>query len=267
VARRELEAALALAPDRYEPLLALADLERREGHYDAALERLAAAGRLPQLPEGLAKELEARAAAWRAEGERRSALEAQLSAASGGGAARLSLARLLRDTGDGPGAALHCREAANALDKPVDLLFECGWAALVAGLPEQAAPLFEDVVAAHPDDPRAWVNLGLAHAGLGRVARAIDAYRKALALQPAQSEASTYLGNALYRVGRRREAEAAWREALRTSNDPETIARLRRTIERLTEELEHEAEPAPATPPPPNPPPPTPPPASPGSQP
>ena len=249
VARRELEAALALAPDRHEPLVALADLERREGRYDAALERLATAGRLPRLPEGLAPELEARGAAWRAEGERRRGLEA--AAAGGDGAARLGLARLLRDTGDGPGAALHCREAANAFDKPVDLLFECGWAALSAGLPEQAAPLFEDVVAARPDDPRAWVNLGLAHAGLGRVARAIDAYRKALGLQPAQSEAATYLGNALYRVGRRREAEAAWRDALRTSSDPETIARLRRTIERLTEELEQEAEPPPATPTPP----------------
>lgn len=191
-------------------------------------------------------QIEGRAAAWRAERERRDALAAQLTAEGGAGPAHLGLARLLRDTGDGPGAAGHCRAAVEAYDRPADLLFECGWSALAAGLHEQAAPLFEEVVAARPDEPRGWVNLGVAHAGLGRVARAIDAYRKALDLQPGQTEAATYLGNALYRVGRRREAEAAWRTALQTSNDPETIARLRRTLERLAEDLERETEPPPA---------------------
>jgi len=56
--------------------------------------------------------------------------------------------------------------------------------ALRGGDYAQAASLLEGLVAAQPDDSRAWNNLGIAYKRLGRIADAIAAVEKALSLEP-----------------------------------------------------------------------------------
>jgi len=66
----------------------------------------------------------------------------------------------------------------------------------------------------HPLAHVAWFNLGVAHATLKDPVAAAEAYRKAIALQPAFAEAHLNLGNQLEQQGRAADAIAAWRRAL-----------------------------------------------------
>lgn len=54
---------------------------------------------------------------------------------------------------------------------------------------------------------------------LGRLAEALDAYQRALALQPAYAEAQYNLGNTLYALGRREDALLAYDRAVKLKPD------------------------------------------------
>lgn len=79
---------------------------------------------------------------------------------------------------------------------------------LLAAQPEQAT-----------DANRSWVDVGLADAQLGRHGEAERAYRKALALDPANARAWYYLALTLVATGRVPEAEQALQESVRLKAD------------------------------------------------
>ena len=76
---------------------------------------------------------------------------------------------------------------------------------------DEAHALEEFKVAARlmPDNPIAWCDLGLALKSSGDPHAAIDAFRRALAIQPDYFDASANLANLLWRQGRVDEAEAS----------------------------------------------------------
>jgi len=65
-----------------------------------------------------------------------------------------------------------------------------------------------------PDQPLAWVNLGIALAGAGDPVGARDAYREALGLNPAEALAHFNLGNAHQLAGRMEEAASSYARAV-----------------------------------------------------
>lgn len=70
-----------------------------------------------------------------------------------------------------------------------------------------AAASYEKIVADHPDHVVAWTNLGNARAELGDRAKAEEAFRKALAVDPTAADALNNLAWLLYQENRLPEAE------------------------------------------------------------
>jgi serine/threonine-protein kinase len=81
--------------------------------------------------------------------------------------------------------------------------------------PGEAVGYFRAALAARPDSPGTYLNLGNALARKGRLDEAIAEYREALRIKPDYPDAHINLGNALRDQGRHKEAEAECREALR----------------------------------------------------
>lgn len=79
--------------------------------------------------------------------------------------------------------------------------------------------LWEQTVADRPENPRAWVNLGEALAGAGRLREAIESFRQALRLQPNYTTAHYDLGTVHLRLGEPALAIEPLRAAL--ENNPE----------------------------------------------
>lgn len=97
-------------------------------------------------------------------------------------------------------------------------LYEAARAARLGGDARTAVASLERAVRASPDFFLAWYNLGLAHEARGDRRAAEEAYRKALALEPAQPvrDASVYntCGWLLYREGRYADALPLFERAL-----------------------------------------------------
>ncbi len=74
------------------------------------------------------------------------------------------------------------------------------------GRTAEAVPLFEQVLAARPTLVAGWVQLGNVAARLGRFDRATEVYRRALEVDPTQTDAYLGLATALLRQGQRAEA-------------------------------------------------------------
>jgi tetratricopeptide (TPR) repeat protein len=238
-ARARYQAAHKLAPDRPQPLLGLADLERREARHDAALALLDEALALPEIDADTETLIRARQTAYRSEARRLAAIATrreQAEDATGRAWAAVALARERQAAGDLPGALAACREALAPLQRPPDLVFECGYYALAAGDFGPAVELMQEAVRQDPAEERALVNLGLAYAGLGRLPSAIEVYQQALELNPGSVEAALFLGNASYRLGRLDDAEAAYRIALRLASDPGLLDRLQRVLGEIAQE-------------------------------
>jgi hypothetical protein len=72
-----------------------------------------------------------------------------------------------------------------------------------AGRPADAARAYREVIASHPDSARAWVNLANCEARLGRREEAEGAYRQALAISPAHQDALNNLAWLLLEEGSR----------------------------------------------------------------
>ena len=238
LAREHFEEARRLAPQRHAPLVGLAGLERHEGNYDGALALLEEAAGLDGLDDDQRLAILNVAVRYERERKHRDALLAEMAAGDGGlddARARVELARLHRDAGDPNGALTLCRQALDPLGRPGGLVFECGFYALQARDFGPAVELLEEAVSLDPAEERAWIDLGLAHKGLGRLTSAVHSFREALELNPRSTEALVFLGNAYFRLGDLDEAERAYRGALQVTSDIEMIDRLQIVLRDLEE--------------------------------
>ena len=154
----------------------------------------------------------------------------------------LSVARLRHESGDRTGALQACTRSLPNLDRPVDLVSECGFYALEARDWGPARVLMTEAAQRDPTDAHHLVNLGLAYNGLGHMTSAVESYEQALEMNSRSAEAHIYLGNAHYRLGQMAEAEAAYDTSLTLATDPGVLERLQQVLAHLDElRLQREA--------------------------
>lgn len=107
-------------------------------------------------------------------------------------AARLNLGAIFLDNLDFPGAEQHFEAAlASAPDEVparVDALLGRGRARLGQKKAKEAIADYEKALAVRPDEPRALYDLGRAYADLGDNARALEYYRRLMAIKPGDAE-------------------------------------------------------------------------------
>jgi tetratricopeptide (TPR) repeat protein len=112
---------------------------------------------------------------------------------------------------------------AMAPEEPLVLNF-LGYAKLVHGEDLDAAEsMIRKASALAPDNASIADSLGWALYKRGRVEEAIDILQKAAISDPVQAEIQEHLGDALYAAGRKFEARFAWRAALATADEEETV--------------------------------------------
>lgn len=93
--------------------------------------------------------------------------------------------------------------------------------------PEAAAQALQELIRRDPKDSSACHNLGMVHFRLGRYREAVAAYRQALEHRPRSASIYCQLGHALKHDGQLEAAVAAWHETLRLApGDPEATEAL-----------------------------------------
>ena len=97
--------------------------------------------------------------------------------------------------------------------------FEAALEDLRHGRPQAAAPRLQALAEAHPGLAGPWFNLGLARLALDDPAGALAALEQAARLRPDDPRVHNARGVALRRLGRLREAGAAYRRALTLDPD------------------------------------------------
>ena len=95
---------------------------------------------------------------------------------------------------------------------------------------EEALELVERAIAISPDDPAIIDSLAWAQYKLGRYEQALQNLRRAFAAFP-DAEVASHLGEVLWQMGRRDEANQVWEDALKDSPDSELI---KNVMERLS---------------------------------
>ena len=94
--------------------------------------------------------------------------------------------------------------------------------------PEESLPiLLSQAEAIQPDD-MSWYQVAVAYEKLGRVGESIDAYQKAITLNPNYEPAWFNMGGVHWNAGEREEASRVWTTAVRRFPDHELAALLRR---------------------------------------
>ncbi|MGH2538349.1 MAG: tetratricopeptide repeat protein [Candidatus Promineifilaceae bacterium] len=117
-----------------------------------------------------------------------------------------------------------------------DIALNLSGAYILAGRFRKAVPILERLVEAAPNNPAAWLNLGAAYLGnpiLARPAeqvRAIEAFERALALNPAAPHAAYNIG-LIYRDRSEIERAIHWFQQALRANPADMDAR--RLLERL----------------------------------
>ena len=101
----------------------------------------------------------------------------------------------------------------------IDSDFDIGVTAHRAGRLDEAAEIYERIIAAHPGHFGATQFLGVIASQRGRYERAVELIGSALAIDGGQPAAHVNLANALMGLGRHVEAESAYRRALELSDD------------------------------------------------
>jgi tetratricopeptide (TPR) repeat protein len=71
-----------------------------------------------------------------------------------------------------------------------------------------------------------WFHVAVAYIGLGRLAEAIDAYERTLALDPNHALAMFDLGGAYWNLGDREKALEVWSEACERFPEDENVGRV-----------------------------------------
>ena len=95
---------------------------------------------------------------------------------------------------------------------------------------EESLPLLLDQAQTIQPDEMSWFQVGLAYEKLGRIPESIDAYKQALALDPAYALAMFNLGGVYWNSGDREQALPIWRRAVELFPDHELTTRLRSEI-------------------------------------
>jgi tetratricopeptide (TPR) repeat protein len=117
--------------------------------------------------------------------------------------------------------------------------FNRGMRLLLSGNYEQAAALFEKVVAAEPDNADAWVHLGIARKEQKRFGAAAKALEQATRLRPDDADAYFYLGDAYSGAKKDEEAVKAYRASLKLGPEREYVeGPLKTSLKRLGREGE-----------------------------
>jgi tetratricopeptide (TPR) repeat protein len=154
-------------------------------------------------------------------------------------------ARLL-ESGKAHEAIPHLERAHELDDTSVPILITLGGAYVMAGRHKEAVPLLESARDAEPSNTMVWINLGAAYLGNPLLAthsqqmQAIEAFEKALELNPAAPSVHYNLGLIFVDRNEQDLALAAFRQAVRT-NPMDRDARL--WIRRLTERETGRADP------------------------
>jgi len=110
--------------------------------------------------------------------------------------------------------------------KDINLLSELGLLLHHAGLEEQAQPVFEKVLAIHPNNSQAHLGLAEIDAALGLLRDSAAHYEKALAVLSSQSALWRDYADVLYRRRSYDAAETAARKALSLSDDADSLIEL-----------------------------------------
>lgn len=190
--RADLSAVHASSRD---PDLLAAATDINDGKLDEGEAKLAArAARLPDDPVGTRMQGEVR---WR-RGDMTEALrllERAVALAPGFDLARDFLVRLLMQVNRLPDALVHAEMLAKSpvAGAAADLILSSVLVRL--GDQERARTIYERMLAAQPEQPLLWQNLGHVLKTLGEQGGAIEAYRKAVTQQPALGEAWWSLAN------------------------------------------------------------------------
>ena len=95
---------------------------------------------------------------------------------------------------------------------------------------EESLPLLLEQAQMIQPDAMSWFQVGRAYEKLERVPESIDAYEKALALDPDQDLAMFNLGGVLWNSGDREKALLVWQREAEQFPDHELTARLRREL-------------------------------------
>lgn len=126
-------------------------------------------------------------------------------------------------------------EAESCFRKAYDLVgghygYCLGTALNFLGRFEESLPILREQAEHIQPDAMSWFQLGAAYGNLGQSAQAIDAYEKALALDPDYDLAMFNLGRARWNRGETIEAMAIWTMAIDRFPDHELAAKLRRDM-------------------------------------
>ncbi len=130
------------------------------------------------------------------------------------------LANLERQRGEFDLAGRRLKRALELAPDTPAAIQEAGLLALVMDRPKEAVAYLRRLVAARPQYPDGQFNLGHALEKSGRPEQAIDAYRTAIELGVARAwEAQTRIGSCLVALGREREADRYFDQALAQAPD------------------------------------------------
>jgi serine/threonine-protein kinase len=94
------------------------------------------------------------------------------------------------------------------------------------GDPTRAERLYSELLTSQPSQRALWTNLGLARFFAGHYEAAVAAYQKALEIEPGHHTILLNLADAELALGRRREAEAHYRQTLARLGEIEAASRL-----------------------------------------
>ncbi|MGH9586056.1 MAG: tetratricopeptide repeat protein, partial [Acidobacteriaceae bacterium] len=95
---------------------------------------------------------------------------------------------------------------------------------------EESLPILREQAEGVQPDAMSWFQLGAAYGDLGQSARAIEAYEKALALDPDYDLAMFNLGGVHWNSGKKIEALGIWKAAIGRFPDHELAAKLKRDM-------------------------------------
>jgi Flp pilus assembly protein TadD len=133
--------------------------------------------------------------------------------------ALVGLSKVAVRLGDGPGALVYARRAAELQPEDGTVTNYLGTALQLNGRPEDAARAFERALGQRPDDPLILMNAALSYADLGRWERAHECAGRAAQLVPGLVNPHVLRGQFCVRQGKPADAAAHFREALRIVPD------------------------------------------------
>ncbi len=96
---------------------------------------------------------------------------------------------------------------------------------------EEARKMIARAVEQRPEDGYITDSLGWVYYRTGDYANAVEWLEKAVALAPVDAVINDHLGDALWMVGRKLEAEFQWRRARSFGPEPDALARIKRKLE------------------------------------